>query len=99
MGDYVAKVEKDLEDLIPRYLASVKQYVLDMQKLLAASDLPQVARIAHNLKGSGGGYGFMPITEMGAAIETAAKGGDASGIPDLLARLQDYAANVRVEFV
>jgi HPt (histidine-containing phosphotransfer) domain-containing protein len=99
MGDYVAKVERDLEDLIPRYLASVKQYVLDMQKLLAAADLPQVARIAHNLKGSGGGYGFMPITEMGAAIETAAKNGDGSGIPDLLARLQDYASNVRVEFV
>lgn len=99
MAEYIAKVDKDLEDLIPRYIESVKQYAADMKKLLAASDLPPLARIAHNLKGSGGGYGFMPITEMGAAIEAAAKAGDAAPIPDLLAKLEDYASNVRIEFV
>jgi len=99
MGDYLAKVDKDLEDLIPRYLESVKQYTADMQKLLAVPDLTALARIAHNLKGSGGGYGFMPITTLGASIETAARAGDSAGIPDLLAQLQDYTLNVKIEFV
>lgn len=99
MGDYTAKVDRDLEDLIPRYLSSVLQYASDMEKLLASGDFAQVARIAHNLKGSGGGYGFMPITEMGAAIEQAAKASNGGPIPDLLARLNDYASTVKVEFV
>lgn len=99
MGDYLAKVDKDLEDLIPRYLESVKQYSADMQKLLAAGDLTALARIAHNLKGSGGGYGFMPITNLGASIETAARSGDSAGIPALLAQLSDYTLNVKIEFV
>jgi hypothetical protein len=53
----------------------------------------------HSLKGSGGGYGFAPLTTIGAAIETAAKAKDAASIEAALAQYADYIQRVEVVFV
>ena len=49
---------------------------LDLEKMraaLIAQDFAAIQKIAHNCKGTGKGYGFPQITELGALLESAAK--------------------------
>lgn len=95
----VVQIEKDLEDLIPGYLSNVKTYIKDMTTQLAAGQFEPIARTAHNIKGSGGGYGFMKVTELGGQLEAAAKANNADQAKALLAQLDSYLANVKIEYV
>lgn len=95
----VVQIEKDLEDLIPGYIANLKTYVKDMTAQLSNAQFDPIARTAHNIKGSGGGYGFMKITEIGAQLETAAKANNGDQVKALLGQLDSYVANVKIEYV
>ncbi|MFZ0591931.1 MAG: Hpt domain-containing protein [Bryobacteraceae bacterium] len=66
----------DLAELLPQYFALCRR---DLDRLKAAfeqREFGQVRLLGHNLKGSGGAYGFPELTEIGAAIERAAKAED-----------------------
>src|SRR3546814_13177879 len=54
---------------------------------LERSGLPAVAGVAHQLKGSGGNFGFPQLTEWAGMLEQVARSGDASGTLRLLAEL------------
>ncbi|MBL8018749.1 MAG: Hpt domain-containing protein [Leptospirales bacterium] len=95
----VVQIEKDLEDLIPGYIANLKTYVKDMTAQLSAAQFEPIARTAHNIKGSGGGYGFMKITEIGAQLEAAAKANNVDQAKVLLGQLDSYINNVKIEYV
>ena len=50
------------------------------------------------MKGSGGGYGFDTISEIGHFIEEAATGKDVQEIEKLLNRLSTYLDSVQVTY-
>jgi hypothetical protein len=54
--------------------------------------------LGHNLKGTGAAYGFAEITEIGAAIEAAAKQADRDVIAERAAALARYLAGIVVEY-
>ncbi len=60
----------------PAYLENCRQNVLAIQNALDRADFEAVVILAHNMRGSGGGFGFQTITDLGAAIEQAADNGD-----------------------
>ena len=95
----IAQVNKDLEPLIPRYLDRRHKEIETFRAQLAAADFEALRIGGHSLKGSGGGYGFPDLTRIGAAIETAAKAGDAAAIQNALAEYTDYMQRVEVTFV
>jgi HPt (histidine-containing phosphotransfer) domain-containing protein len=83
-----------LNDLLPQYFALCRR---DLERLRAASESRQFGEIrvlGHNLKGSGGAYGFPELSRIGANIELAAKSGDDStvrvGIDQLAAFLSAH---------
>ena len=47
-----------------------------MLAALDCGDFQAVAILAHNLRGSGGGYGYQAITDIGAGLEQSADGSD-----------------------
>jgi len=53
-----------------------------------------VSILAHNMRGSGGGFGFQPITDLGAAIEQAADDADLGAARKWLAELSLYLDGV-----
>ena len=62
-------VDADLQDLIPGFLGNRHR---DAERLLAAArsnDFESARIIGHGMKGSGGGYGFPRITELGDKVE------------------------------
>jgi CheY-like chemotaxis protein/anti-sigma regulatory factor (Ser/Thr protein kinase) len=85
-----------LESIVPPYLASRRKEVNDMVELLAIPDFARLTRLGHNLKGSGGGYGFPELTRLGAAVEHLAKEKDGEGIRTTLTELSTYLDRVQL---
>ncbi len=90
----IIKIDPDLEDLIPGFLANRGKDVTSIRALLKADDFDAIRILGHSMKGAGGGYGFDRITELGDTIETAAVAGDAATIAEANAALDDYLSRV-----
>ena len=67
-----------------------------MRVALERGDFGAVTILGHNLRGSGGGFGFQPITTFGAGIEQAAEGANLDGALRLLGELSAYLDTVRI---
>jgi len=99
MNDKIrVSIDPDLEDLIPGFLGNRRQDVERIRTLLAGADFDEVRLIGHSMKGSGGGYGFDPITEYGSEIEQAALLKDGAAVTAALGKLADYLARVEPVF-
>jgi signal transduction histidine kinase/CheY-like chemotaxis protein len=60
---------------VPVYLARRRKDVEELRDLLGQHDLERVLVLAHNMKGSGTGYGFPELSKLGAEMEKSAKAG------------------------
>ena len=89
-------IDPDIADLVPGFLDNRRRDVDKLRALLAASAFADVRTIGHSMKGSGGGYGFDTITDIGAAIERGALAADAASIATGIEQLADYLARVEV---
>ena len=63
-------------DLIPGFLQNRRQDIIEVLDALERGDFEAVENLAHGMKGAGGSYGFQAITDIGAALEQAAKTAD-----------------------
>jgi HPt (histidine-containing phosphotransfer) domain-containing protein len=68
-------VDQELIDLKREFLAEAQEKVREMQSALSgdrsSATLDRLAYLAHQLKGSGGSYGYQRISTDAAAIEKA----------------------------
>lgn len=62
---------------------------------LEAGEYETLATSGHNLKGTGAAYGFGELTDLGRALEAAAKSEDEAALSDLLGRMQAYVSAAR----
>ncbi len=95
----IARVDVTLESLIPRYLERRKSDAEEIESAVKSGEYERVTTLGHTMKGSGGGYGFDRITELGAMIEAAGRDHDAAVALECAARLRRYLDTVVVEFV
>ena len=72
----VSRAAQRLAAQTPAYLDNCRQNVIAMLAALDRADFDAVSILGHNLRGSGGGFGFQTITDLGAGIEQAADGAD-----------------------
>ena len=92
----VVTPDPEVAALVPEFLANRKSDVTKLRERIAAADWDAVRSLGHKMKGTGRGYGFARITDIGRAIEQAGTDEDAraaSGAVDALAR---YLDRVRV---
>ena len=75
---------------IPDYLESCQENVLEIRDALERNDLSLVAYLAHNMRGSGGAFGFQPITDFSGALEEAARRSDGKAAAAAVQDLSDY---------
>ncbi len=93
---FVAHVDMDLKDLIPDYLEERLKDMNRIQEAVKAQDYETVKILGHTLKGSGGGYGFDSITEIGIHIESAAEEANENEIEKWNNKLSDYLDSVEI---
>lgn len=65
----IASVPKELMDLIPVYLEKRKEDVELLEELVTQKNTEEIHRIAHQLKGNSGTYGFWGLTEIAKSME------------------------------
>ena len=90
------KADPDLADLIPGFLEKRKLDLKLIDEGLRAGDFPAIQTVGHKMKGSGEGYGFLQITEIGRELETAAQQRDENGIHCQREALRRYLDAVEV---
>lgn len=94
----VVHVDAELEDLVPGFLENRKNDVKSLGEALEQGDYERVRVLGHTMRGSGGGYGFDAITEIGGVLEQAAKAKDAEEIRRRISELASYLERVEVTY-
>ena len=92
------KVDSDLEDLMPGYLQNRHGDIGKIQKALEQNDYESIRVLGHTMKGTGGGYGFDSITDIGRSIEQSAKDKNPEDIRKLIHELSSYLERVEVVY-
>jgi HPt (histidine-containing phosphotransfer) domain-containing protein len=92
------KVSKDIEDLIPVFLANRKKEVETLRTALAAGDFEQLRQVGHRMRGVGHSYGFDRVSTLGKEIEDAARSGDKAALEGCIAAYSHYLSNLRVAY-
>jgi CheY-like chemotaxis protein/HPt (histidine-containing phosphotransfer) domain-containing protein len=85
-----------IEEAIPLFLESTREDLEALSRFLDERDYSKIRFIGHDLKGSGAGYGFDPISAIGKTIEEAAKISDGDEILRQIAALTHYLDRVDV---
>lgn len=65
--------DPDMTDLIELFLSELPKRVAVLQNAIQSADVATLSRIAHQLKGAAGGYGYPSITIAAARLESSAK--------------------------
>ncbi len=94
--DLVAHVPAELEELVPWFMGNMKETLESIQSALEKRDLETVREIGHDMKGVGKSYGFAGISNIGAAIETAAKKDDEESLKRGVSDFSFYMKNVKI---
>jgi HPt (histidine-containing phosphotransfer) domain-containing protein len=95
-------VDHELNELKREFLDEARGKVDEMQSALETApdpaSLDRLAYLAHQLKGSGGSYGYQRISadaaELEKTIETIATGSEVNGLE---AKIQQHVVNLRSE--
>jgi len=85
-------VDQELNELKREFLDEAREKIREMQSALDGDSLDRVAYLAHQLKGSGGSYGYQRISTDAAELEKCVE----SPSPDE-ARIQQYVVSLRSE--
>ena len=94
----LVRVGSSLAGLVPGYLEGRRRDVATIAAALEGLDYDNVRVLGHNMKGSGAGYGFSRITQIGASLEQAAQRGAPEEIRAGSAQLLRYLDGLHVEY-
>ena len=72
------------------YITHTSKELAKIQGGIDTIEIDSLRTFGHNIKGSGGMYGFGEITDLGAEIEASAKANDRSKIKSLLEDLSIF---------
>ena len=97
--NYTVAVPKDLEDLVPNFLANRAKEIESLRTAIAKGDMAQLKALGHRMKGVGVSYGFDRVSELGKEFEDHAKAGDKAALEACLADYADFMSKVKVTYV
>ena len=86
--------DEEMESLVENFVEGLAASIERAQVALASNDMTVLQRVAHQLKGAAGGYGFMVITDAAASLEQAVKTKD-DDVPAKLAAVVQLCKRAR----
>lgn len=63
--------DPEMRELAEMFLADMSDRIEELERAWSEQDLTALARLAHQLKGASGGYGYPSLSEMAAQVERA----------------------------
>jgi HPt (histidine-containing phosphotransfer) domain-containing protein len=94
----IVEVDEELSDLIPGFLARKRDEANAILDAAQRDDYTVISRLAHRIKGEGGSYGFEKMTEIGRALEDAAKLRNDVSVTHAANELLDYLEHLDIRF-
>lgn len=92
----VVHIDADIKELIPTFQENRRKDIQDLWSAYYHKNYSTIKTIAHRIKGIGGGYGFMAISEIGSALEQAIAQANYGYIADLIQSFEDYLDRVQI---
>ena len=89
-------VDPLLKDIVPLFLEHTAGHVGEIIEALDKGDFEALRTLAHILQGTGGGFGFLFITEVGESLNRAAKEEKTEEVRKLVTELTSYLEHVDV---
>ncbi len=87
--------DPEMSQLVHSFTRSLATRSHDLQRAFEASDWDALKRLAHQLRGAAGGYGFAPITLAAARVEDAAIAADPQAIKAHIAVLLNLCGRAK----
>jgi PAS domain S-box-containing protein len=84
-----------MRGIVEKFLPRLEEQLRSMEKALGARDYPELAQLAHWLKGSGGTVGYDVFTEPAAQLEQYAKLDEHEGATAALAEIRRCASKIQ----
>jgi HPt (histidine-containing phosphotransfer) domain-containing protein len=97
-SSFRVRIEEGMEDVVPGYLEKRRADVELYRRSLDAGDFDAISKLAHKMKGTGSGYGFPMLTELGSALEKAGHEADAAAVKENLDQFAYYIEKVELEY-
>lgn len=94
----IIHADPEIANLIPGYLENRRKDIVKMREALSKNDYEAICFIGHSMRGSGGGYGFSAISDIGTVLEQAAKQDNKDEIKRKIDELEDYVRRVEVVY-
>lgn len=94
----LVEIDEDLQDIVPEFLESRQKDLISLRRSLPDRDYETIRVIGHSMKGSGGGYGFLKITEIGREMEQAPNARDFEAVQRFIDELADYLERVEIRY-
>ena len=82
--------DEEWAEMQEMYVTHTSKELEKIKTQLNLDSIDSIRTFGHNIKGSGGMYGFNEVTELGLLIETAAKEGNLDSIKSNLEVLEDF---------
>ena len=95
-GRIQVRADARLRAVIPEYLQNRRDDVQAIREALESLDYEKIRELGHKMHGSGSGYGFPRITEIGQALENACRERSADAIHSRIAELSTYLDRIEV---
>jgi CheY-like chemotaxis protein len=95
-GEVVVSPDPEVAPLVPEFLENRRADIARVQAFIDGADWEALRSLGHKMKGTGRGYGFARLTDIGRAIEEAGTNEDADRARAAAAALARYLERVRV---
>jgi CheY-like chemotaxis protein/HPt (histidine-containing phosphotransfer) domain-containing protein len=87
--------DPQLADILPGFVERLSSQLDALCEALQEEKLEDVERLAHRIKGAGGGYGYPTLSEAAKSLEAAAKTHDMGGATAALAEVKEVCAAIQ----
>jgi HPt (histidine-containing phosphotransfer) domain-containing protein len=95
----IVEIDKELEDVFPRYLRNREDDMLKIQTALEKKDFETLRQIGHKLAGNASGYGLLDLGEMARNLERSAEGRQFDKCRQIHASMKAYLDDLELKFV
>lgn len=95
----IVEVDKELEEIFPRYLKNRADDMLKLQTAVDAKDFETLRHIGHKMAGNAAGYGLFDLAEFARTLEQAASREHSESCQDLIQKMKGYLADLTLKFV
>ncbi len=96
---YSVEIDIVLKDLIPTYLETRKKDLVQMKQWLEEKKYKEVLELLHRIKGSGGSYGFLRLTQLSGEMEDTLRKDPNAPVKHYLDQMEEYLSNLSISYV